>query len=178
MIDDTIKKIIEDKDVALVGNALSIFNEPRPIDKHEVVIRINKGFPKLLGSEYIGERTDILATSLAIEEKVIKYQYNPKAILWCTPKHELMNDYLRRVAIKYPLQGWQVLVDGLQARPSTGFMTFCYIFASCKTITLYGFDFWASDNWYTKNKHIGPHSPTKEKEVIEAMIKSKGRIVI
>lgn len=179
MIDNKIKEIVQNKDVALVGNASSIFKEKRPIDNHEVVIRMNQGFPKMWGmlKGYIGERTDILALSLALEEEIIKKQFNPKAILWCTPKWELMNDYLRKNAIRFSLQDWQLIVDVLHARPSTGFMTFFYVLSSCKKITLYGFDFWETSNFYTNNIHIGPHNPKREKKIIESLIEGKGEIV-
>lgn len=179
MIDPRIKEIIQDKDVAIVGNATSLFREKRPIDQHEVVVRINKGFPKMWGmlKSKIGERTDIWATSLALDESTIKLQFDPKVILWCTPKWELMNDYLRKEAIRLDRRDWQMMVDGLEARPSTGFMVICYMFPCAKSITLYGFDFWETPNYYTNNKHIGPHNPEKEKYVIQELLKDKGKIV-
>jgi len=179
MIDPKIKNIIQDKDVAIVGNAQSLFREKRPIDQHEVVVRINKGFPKMWGllKGKIGERTDIWATSLALDEETVKTQFNPKAILWCTPNWGSMNDYLRKEAIRLDRRDWQVMVDGLGARPSTGFMVIYYTFPCAKSITLYGFDFWSTPNFYTNNIHIGPHNPIKEKRVIEELLKEKGKII-
>lgn len=176
MIDNTIRKIITGKDVAIVGNASSLFNKQRAIDEHEVVVRINKGFPHSQG--LIGKRTDIWATSIALEKEVIDKQFNPKAILWCTPRYELMNDYLKKEAVRLDIRDWQILFDGINARPSTGFMTICYMFPIAKSITLYGFDFWKSPTSYTGVIHIGPHNPITEERVIKELLKEKGRIIL
>jgi len=125
-----IHKITKNKDVAIVGNAKSIFNEKRDIDKHEVVIRLNRGFPK----DGIGTRTDILGTSFGLTQDEIK-QYSPKAILWCTPRHENMTDYLKQVAYIFPKSSWVNLESRINARPSTGLMTIYYVLSSCKSIT-------------------------------------------
>lgn len=176
MTDTLFKQFIYNKDIAIVGNAESIFKKNRPIDNHEIVIRINKGSPK--GHERaIGNRTDILALSLPMEEKEVLENFNPKFIVWCTPKYTLMNEYLQKVARIYPLQDWMKLFGKLDGRPSTGCMIASYIAPYAKHITLYGFDFWQTKNWYTQNIHLAQHNPITEKAFMERLIKEKGKII-
>jgi len=163
-----IYKLIKNKDIAIVGNAKSVFNKKRDIDNHDVVIRLNRGFPKV----GIGNRTDILGLSSVLTQKEIK-RYNPKAILWCTPKHELMTDYLKKVAYIFPKSSWVNLESRINARPSTGLMMIYYVLSSCKSITLYGFDFWNSNTWYSNENRPGPHNPKSEEQFIRQLTKVK-----
>jgi len=177
MKDKELKQFILNKDIAIVGNAKSVFNKKRPIDEHEIVIRINKGSPKEK-EEIIGTRTDILALSLCLDQNKIESEFSPKIIVWCTPKYTLMNEYLQQVARIYPLQDWFKLYDILNARPSTGCMIIDYIAPYAKKLTLYGFDFWNSNTWYTNNIHLGEHNPLNEKRFITTLIENKkGQII-
>ena len=78
---------LNNKNIAIVGNANSIFNKPRDIDKHEVIIRLNLGSPK--GKEhYIGKRTDVLALSMDLKRNEVTKKFNnPKFIFYCTPNN-------------------------------------------------------------------------------------------
>ena len=163
-----IHKLIKNKDVAIVGNAQSIFNKKRDIDNHEIVIRLNRGFPKA----GIGSRTDILGLSLGLTQAEIE-RYNPKAILWCTPRHENMTDYLKKVAYIFPKSSWVNLESRIDARPSTGLMTLYYVLSCCKSITLYGFDFWTSNTWHSNTNRPGPHNPKSEENFIRQLTKVK-----
>jgi hypothetical protein len=177
MIHEALKKLVEGKEIAIVGNAKSLFKKPRPIDDHEVVIRINRGSPK--GKEdIIGSRTDILALSLPLEKDEIITDFNPRMIVWCTPRYTLMNKYLQEVALVYPQQYWRMLRDTLGARPSTGCMIASYLAPYAKHVTLYGFDFWKSENWYTQVRHLGEHDPDQERLFMNFLLrKGKGTIV-
>ena len=157
------------KDVTIIGNAQSGLNSLNDVDSHEVVIRLNKGFPR--GKELaLGGRTDVLCLSLALTQAEIEENYgNPKFIVWCTPKHELMNDYLKKVAILYPQEAWDYLYKELLARPSTGCMAVAMA-SNALGVTLYGFDFWKSPNWYTNTIHIAKHCPTAEKQLISEIV--------
>lgn len=161
-------ELLKDKNVAIIGNAESVLSRKKEIDnKHDVIVRMNRGFPKGK-EEYIGSRTDILATSLPLSEQDIKENYNPKFIVWCTPKKELMTTYLRMNSIYYPIVNWNVLYSTLCARPSTGCMIFDFIYnyRNFKSLHLYGFDFWATNNWYTNRIHLAQHDPNQEKKYI------------
>lgn len=169
-----------DKSIALLGNAESILkNKKKDIDKYDIVARCNKGYPK--GREnYIGSRTDVLFLSIPIHERIIKEEYNPKFIMWCTSNREGISDWLRDTAIFFSLEDWNDLVNIIGARPSTGCIAITYLvkYVAFKSLTLFGFDFWATPNWYTKCINVRSHSPIGEQEYVEKLIRDDSRIII
>ena len=56
-----IKKYCEDKSIIIVGNSTSILNKKLGdfIDSHDIVIRINHGFPRKQFVESTGKKTNI-----------------------------------------------------------------------------------------------------------------------
>ena len=157
---------LEGKNIAVIGNASSIFNNFHDIDSHEVIIRMNKGFPQ--GKEkFLGKRTDIVASSLFLtsEEKQL---FEPHYYLYCSPKmHEIMNDRCDNIFF-YSKFDWNLLKMKLGSRPSTGCMVIDFLnqYLNKKEIHLYGFDFWKTYNHYTKKNHVSWHDPEAEKAFI------------
>lgn len=161
---------LKDKNIVLFGNAKSVLQSKKEIDAtYNVICRINLGFPEGK-EEYIGSETDILFMSMPIdEEQLIKL--NPHFLIWCTPRYNSITDYLNQHALKYPIEHWQVLYDEIGARPSTGLMAIDILRKSdFKSITLYGFDSWTSETWYTNKKAPCHHLPSAEKLFIEKVI--------
>ena len=174
-----LQQFLKDKPIALLGNAKSILDSKKDIDKFEVVCRCNKGFPK--GKEgYIGSRTDVLFLSIPLHEKIIKEEYNPKHIMWCTSKREGLTDWLKDNALFFNLDDWTNLANIIGARPSTGIIGIAYLvkYVKFKSLTLFGFDFWDTPNFYTGCKNIRNHSPSSEKAYVEYLIKEDKRISI
>jgi len=174
-----IDNFLAGKKIALIGNAKSVFNKEKFIDnKYDIVCRINAGFPQ--GKEkYIGSRTDILFLSSALSEGAIK-RFGTKYTVWCTPKVQYMTNWIRKNALRYPIENWNVLYADLSHRPSTGIMAFDYLLCfGFKSLTLIGFDFWKTSTWYTNNIHLAKHSPKDEERYIKAKIKEyKGKIIL
>lgn len=128
-----VKEFIKDKRVAIVGNALSIFDKKNGnlIDYYDIVVRFNYGFIK--NAESQGTKTDIhiVAVNLKSEEcELLKCQFrlnrsrichNPcKTILWADRKRLIQNNL----------------------QPSSGFMAIDLCLSSkAKEIGLFGFDF-------------------------------------
>lgn len=166
---------MKSKNVVLFGNANSVFEEKRKIDsKYDLVCRINAGSPKGK-EEFLGSRTDILFLSLGLSEQIIK-EMNPDKIFWCTPKEELMTDYIKKSYDLFSRETWTKLYKKLgKTRPSTGLMAIEYfVEEGFKTLTLIGFDFWKTKNWYTNTRHIGPHNPEKERNYVIGLIADSG----
>jgi len=170
---------LENKNIALVGNAKSIFSETRNIEQHEIIIRMNKGNPK--GKEsFIGKRTDILALSLNLKKEEIE-AFNSKFIFYCSPKNrEFLSDHLKESAYYYPNLNWSVLHKTLEARPSTGCMMFDFLFnyVDFAELHLYGFDFMRTPNWYTDKIHMAEHNYINEEAYIKFNSTNDKRIVI
>jgi len=166
-------KFFTNKSVALFGNAKSVLSTEKEIDtQYNIICRMNKGFSQ--GKEkYIGTRTDILFISIPLTEEQIN-KFNPSYLVWCTPKHTKMTNYIKQHALIYSEKDWQILKDKLGYRPSTGMMAIDILLnlsGLWTTLTLYGFDHWKTETWYTN--YIAPchHSPEAEKKYIEELIK-------
>lgn len=175
---DTFQQLLKDKSIALLGNAESVLKKKKDIDKFDIVARCNRGYPKGK-EEYIGSRTDVLFLSIPSHDRVIKEEYDPKCIMWCTPLREGMSDWLLANTVSFSLDDWNDLVIIIGARPSTGCIAITYLvkYVAFKSLTLFGFDFWSTPNWYTGCKNIRNHSPVREREYIETMRNDK-RITI
>lgn len=172
---------LENKNIALVGNAKSIFDKTRDIDKHEVIIRLNKGTPN--GKEaFIGKRTDVLAVSMDLTKIEIKGLFgDPKFLMYMTPHNrENLSWHLSNNASFYPKLNWRVLKRTLEARPSTGCMMFDFLwnYIEFSELHIYGFDFMKSPNWYTEKIHVGPHNYEAEEHYIRFTSRNDERIII
>ncbi len=150
-----IESLLKDKSIALVGNSQKVLGRNYPVDQHDVVIRMNRAWdmPESMKS-HVGYKLDILAVSIEqdnIEQLVQQYEF----VLWMTPKHrdEFTDEITERLYF-YPLDWWQSLYERFDANPSTGCMMFDVIrrYIGNGHVTLYGFDFFKSDNWYQKKR--------------------------
>ena len=150
-----LESLLKNKSIALVGNSNKVEGKNYPVDKHDVVIRMNRAWamPNEM-KEHVGKKLDMLAVS--IEQENIDFLVSEyPTVLWMTPKHR--DEFKEETTDKlffYPLDWWQELYDRFEANPSTGCMTFDVIrrYIGNGNVTLYGFDFFKSDNWYQKKR--------------------------
>ncbi|MFB2532090.1 glycosyltransferase family 29 protein [Paracoccus sp. p3-h83] len=134
------------RSVALVGNARALADGDHgaAIDRHDLVIRINRAPMPLAHSH--GSRTDwlALATSLRPEDRD---RLGKPRILWMSPKRKRL---ARRDAHSpgfylHPLADYNRLHDLLRAPPTTGAMMIDLLARSdLDHLTLFGFDFFTS----------------------------------
>lgn len=156
------------KRIALVGNASSVFNSEHNIDSYDLVFRLNKGLPHE-ARPALGKRTDILGLSLSLSEAELDAFGNLKYIIWFTPKREAISETLQpKLNYFYEVSDWEDLHKHLGHRPSTGCMAINFLvkYTKFKSLTLIGFDFWETPNWYHGS---GPchHSPSSEKSYVQ-----------
>lgn len=181
-----LESLISGKNIALVGNSNKVLGKQYPVDKHDIVIRMNRAWD--LSDEMkndVGHSLDILAVSIE-KDNITMLAERYESILWMTPKHR--NEISIEVAQKlyfYPLEWWDILHERLGANPSTGCMMMDVIqrLIGDGSVTLYGFDFFKSGNWYQskslknrvlevlgfKVKH-NPHSATEEENFIRTAL--------
>ncbi len=168
----------KNKKIALFGNAKSVFDKKRKIDEEfDIICRINAGIP-IGKEEHIGSRTDMLFLSLALCKWEIE-EFKTQQVIWCSPKREMMTDYIDKISLKFMDEEWDKLYEKLgQNRPSTGIMALEWLLDTrFKSLTLIGFDFWKTPNWYTDTRHLGEHNPEAEQLYIEEKIREyKGKI--
>jgi hypothetical protein len=176
-------EFISGKSVAIVCNAPEIMNHiyGEEIDSHDVVIRINRGWPGKDNWKSLGRRTDMLAGG--VFEPLRQIPFTPKWIWWF--KHtELGAKDLARITTMLidtkvwhkPLEEQMALAVQTGGLPSSGPNTA----ASCKemgakSVTIYGATCWgalergAKTHWWKyPESHAAlanmqnPHSAQKE----------------
>ena len=150
---------IKDKSVAIVGNAKSLFDYSygKEIDKADVVIRFNRGFPNDIKSQ--GKKTTILMLACDLSKTDInfykaKYVINRSGIASNDAPTISSNDRNR-------------LAEKLGSQPSSGFMAIdLCLTAHAKSIQLYGFDFEQTPTFYNPEGYKTKHDYNKEQEIV------------
>lgn len=157
---------IKGKDVAIVGNAKSLFNKNygKEIDSHQVIIRFNKGF--IIKKESQGTKTDILLLACEIS-KEDRDSYNARYIVNRSKNYHNSSD------LRISQMDRRLLADKLGSQPSSGFMAIdLCLTANAKSITLYGFDGELSPTFYNPDGYVTRHDYTKEQEILKEYEKS------
>ena len=170
-------KWFKNKDVAIVGSAASLFNNKlgKQIDKHEIVVRINRGI--LVKDESSqGKRTDIWAIGQpkTVEDLFdsVKYKHNfhlsHKGRFYVHSGKKTKESH-PKIEYYLPMNILNKLRKKLKHnKPSSGLMAAHYI-CECapKTLTLYGFDWKKTPTWYYEETSYQPHDWKLEKQYIE-----------
>lgn len=148
-------EFIEEKSVAIVGNAKSLFNDTygEEIDSHDIVIRFTHGY--ITKPEAQGTKTDILVSAEVLEPERIK-EYNPKFII---NRRKLIDN---GIPYYFTNKDKDYCRLGLENPPSSGILA-CDLcdFAGCK-IDLYGFDWERTPTFYNPEGYKTEHNYTSE----------------
>ena len=161
---EPIRQNIQGKRIAIVGNAESIFNEKngKEIDKHDFIIRFNRGF--IIRPECQGTKTDFLITACPLTDLEIS-SYNAKYTA------NRSGSYHSNCNFTINNEDRWIMANGLGVQPSTGFMAIniCLYFGA-KSIDLYGFAGNKCKTFYNDPNYITQHNYDKEQEVIMGYI--------
>lgn len=163
--------MIAGRSVAVMGNAKSLLDTAfgAEIDGHDVVIRLNKGFVVTPGAQ--GSRTDLVGITPELTEDETASRFDPQAFVMLTPK---MRHYafrrpenIRRT-IFYAYRYWLADRNRIGRRPSSGYMMISYLLRlnSAASVTLYGFDFGATQTYYNPDAYRTPHDYAAERAII------------
>ena len=156
--------------VAIVGNSSSLLekNQGKEIDKHDFVIRFNKGFP----NDKVGYKTDLLFLACTLKPQELMMFGNCMTVRrsklcqnLCSFKlFPLDRIQLAQTATKY-LKEYNPTLNACQA--STGFIAINLALSSkCKSIDLYGFDFFDKPTYYNPKDYKTLHNGEKEREKV------------
>lgn len=154
-----IKQEIRGKSVAIVGNAKSLFDYSygKEIDKADVVIRFNRGFPNDIKAQ--GKKTTILMLACDLSKTDINF-YKSKYVI--NRSGIASND-----APKVSNHDRNRLAEKLGSQPSSGFMAIdMCLEAHAKSIQLYGFDFEQTPTFYNPDGYKTLHDYNKEQEIV------------
>lgn len=154
---NALKPLLEGKRVAIVGNSSQVLKKAQgnEIDRHDIVIRFNKGFPK----PEVGYKTDLLFLACTLTPEELK-QYNARYTVrrskLCQNECDFNVLKIDRARLK---QG--------TSQPSTGYLAVDFALGcNCKQIDLYGFDFFKNPTYYNPEGYKTFHNGNKEQERI------------
>lgn len=155
---------IEGKNIAIVGNAASIFDKSlgSEIDNHEFVIRFNRGY--ITKPECQGTRTDLLILACPVLECEAK-SFKPKYI--ANRSKSYRNSFANFTINSYDRSD---LKNILGSQPSSGFMAIniCLYFKA-RHIDLYGFAGNFQPTFYRENGFETQHDYDFEQAMIHLM---------
>lgn len=170
---------LDGRHVALIGNARSLAETRHgaDIDAADLVIRINRApMPSPVSH---GTRTDWLALATRLPDADRK-RLDPDRILWMSPKRKRLDWQSASGAGFYlhPLADYDALRDRLAAPPTTGAMMIDLLLrAPLASLTLYGFDFFASLSLSGRRSADDvPHDFSAEGAWVEDLLHSDSRL--
>jgi hypothetical protein len=141
------KHWFEEKSVALVGNAMSLFDLSygTEIDSHDVVVRLNKAamlLNRFDAEASHGERTDVWMF-WSVREYYRHFEKNKDVLKMHAGHQNRDSNLIELVDFVYPNELYEHLKEraGSRRNPTTGFIAIDYIL-HCKPskLSVYGFD--------------------------------------
>lgn len=183
------KNYFEEKTIAVVGNAMSLFDKTYgdEIDSHDVVVRINKAamlYTKKEVRKSHGKKTDVWAFWNTSEYKSF-FGNVPSHIKKFHAGHQGRTaNNIHLIDFVYPEELYKELrkKSGKHSNPTTGLIVLDYI-STCnpKLVSVYGFDWKASPTFTDpdmKREKACPHDYTTEKEYCMNTFFSKDNFIL
>ena len=139
---------VEGKSVAIIGNARSLSDTSlgAEIDANQIVIRLNDA--PLTSSKSHGQKTDWIAVAKRVSGHRLTLR-GPSLLLWMPTKRKRLTWSIVSFAKFYLNETTRnkLLAEKLDAPPTVGLMVIDLLKGTkAKSITLYGFDFFASQS--------------------------------
>lgn len=165
---DPIKCELRGKSVAIVGNSEKILtkNQGAEIDRHDIVIRFNKGFPRA----EIGLKTDILflaCTLTPAELQCFNARYTVKRSKLCKTECDYSISSSDRARLVQTPNDVQKRRFKKVSQASTGFVALNFALScGCKSIDLYGFDFFQTPTYYNPQGYFTLHNGSAEENKV------------
>ena len=168
--------------VAVVGNAKSLFSADfgAQIDRHDIIIRLNKGFVQAPAAQ--GTRTDMVGLTPELSEGEVSAHFAPRHMLMLIPKMRHYRIFGRenvQNTLFYPFRWWLADRNLIGRRPSSGFMAISWLvrLGVAREIVLYGFDFGQTPTYYNPVGYKTPHNFAREGQIIMGW-QAEGRLRI
>lgn len=165
--------------VALVGNASSIFErqDGALIDSHDVVIRMNAGYPHLAGRrESTGSRTDIWATA----KPFLGPPKDSQIIVWmkltqlgATHLRIMQSRGYRQPILEWPQEMEDECRNFVGADPGTGIRVLWFLktLATPRSVAVFGMDCWRTPTHWSGKMNTPNHKPDLEAIAMEKLLR-------
>jgi hypothetical protein len=158
------------KSVAIVGNATSLLSHQHGalIDGHDIVARMNMGFP--IDPAAQGTRFDLWCFSNYRATRQVPEGFVPPPAVWMSPRFRDIPADVGKCYF-YPDSYWRRLRRLFGARPSVGVMTIDLVcHASPRQVTVIGFDFNRTKSFYENRTEPSPHDFVAEARYVTDLV--------
>jgi hypothetical protein len=175
-----LKEWFENKTVALIGNAMSLFDKSYgdEIDSHQVVVRLNKAamlYEKLGVEKSHGKRTDVWIFWNTSEYKT-RFSNHPNVKKMHAGHQARFAANIKFVDFVYPMTpNYENLKRkaGNHNNPTTGLIAIDWIvYCKPKSLNIYGFD-WKETPTFTDPKRVKDRSCPHDYETEKAYVASE-----
>ena len=172
-------EILRGRSVALIGNARTLADGRygSQIDEHDIVIRCNRA--PIPGRESHGSRTTFIATSTDLPRELMA-ERAATYLLWMSPRRDALAGWMLKWPnfFLYPENSHARLQSAVAPRPTTGIMVIDLLVRSpCRSITLYGFDFFKSRSLSGDRSREGsPHDFDAEEAFVRQLVDTDTRV--
>lgn len=165
--------LVQGKTVAVVGNAQCLLETSAgsDIDRHDAIIRFNRGF--VVAPSGQGTRTEVQCLAWKVPAADLDRHCPGALIVYASPIRSYLNVELRRGAkdcICIPLSDWRQLVGALgNWRPSAGLVILDYLLhrTEAARVSIFGFDWKRTKTFYHQSKVQGEwHSGEAERKLL------------
>lgn len=171
--------LVRQKRVAVVGNARSLSDTAfgAEIDDHDLIVRFK--FAPIPSTVSHGSRTDVIATSFELDRSLM-IERGASHIFWMSPPRHALPRWIVRSPFffLYPRERHQALCAQVgNPRPTSGLMMIDLLSRSpCKSVDLYGFDFYQSGSFSGgQTKETTPHDYDTEEDFVLRLVRSDAR---
>ena len=172
----------KDKRIAILGNSRIILKEKLGdhIDSHQIVLRMNMGYPKPDLHSLIGRRTDIWSAAMADQTKQRHFHglfKDRKFTLWPWYDLSTMIAEIRENTYAFPPAFYKEILGECGSIPSSGCLIVNYFIRHIEyeALTVAGFDFFKTPNFHRSEIVTAHHQPRKEEDfMVPVLKKSRG----
>lgn len=174
----TLADLVHGKSVALVGNSERIIRDApgKFIDAADVVIRINRGLPNLIGTDAIGSRTDVWCVARywpdCLPIKDLKKVVWMKRTMLGKTEMPMMADHLKGSSglslIEWPQRLEEACHEFVGAPPSTGIRMLWWLrkISKARHVSCYGMDCWEVPSHWSGKMNTPNHEPELERRAM------------
>jgi len=173
-----LREIVVNRSVALVGNAQSICDSPRPleIDSHDVVIRMNMGIPPRISSDIVGKKTTVWATAKywpgawAADCELVVFM--KLTALGDQHWEQMLLAHPHKEMARWPQEHEDACKAYVGADPGTGVRLLWWLktFSDPRCVNLFGFDCWRTVSHWSGRKNTPNHKPDLERAAINRLL--------
>ena len=171
------------KRIVILGNSKILLKEKKGefVDNHDIVLRMNMGYPETRYQEFIGKRTDVWSAAMHSRRVQEYYHYcfiDRKYTLWPWYDKSRMVEELKDNVYCFSKEHYQTVSKECGSILSSGCNILAYFIRNIKykTLVIMGFDFFQTPNFNRMRIVKAQHESDKEEIFITNLVNSVSNV--